>query len=87
MMYNHVYYGEYSLAYWIELILTRKIELPKYQRHFVWSFDTLRTLIETFKEKFAGLKIKFQGIANDEIPSFPWQFREKSVTFAAEIGI
>lgn len=47
---SHIYYGEYSLAYWIELILTHKIKLPKYQRHFVWSLDTLRTLIETFKE-------------------------------------
>lgn len=49
-MSNHVYYGEYSLAYWIELILTRKIVLPKYQRHFVWNKDTLKTLINTFQD-------------------------------------
>ncbi len=49
-MNNHVYYGEYSLAYWIELILTHKIMLPKYQRHFVWSQKQLLTLIATFQE-------------------------------------
>ena len=49
-MNNHVYYGEYSLAYWIELILTCKIMLPKYQRHFVWSQKQLLTLIATFQE-------------------------------------
>ena len=49
-MKNRVYYGEYSLAYWIELILTKKIVLPKYQRHFVWSEGRLATLISTLKE-------------------------------------
>lgn len=49
-MSNHVYYGEYSLAYWIELILTRKIVLPKYQRHFVWNKDSLKTLINAFQD-------------------------------------
>lgn len=49
-MNNHVYYGEYSLAFWIELILTRKIILPKYQRHFVWNLERLTTLMATFRE-------------------------------------
>ena len=49
-MKNRVYYGEYSLAYWIELILAKKIVLPKYQRHFVWSESRLNTLISTLKE-------------------------------------
>lgn len=49
-MSNHVYYGEYSLAYWIELILTRKIVLPKYQRHFVWNMESLETLVSTFQD-------------------------------------
>ena len=49
-MNNHVYYGEYSLAFWIELILTHKIVLPKYQRHFVWSLERLKTLMATFRE-------------------------------------
>lgn len=34
-MKNKVYYGEYSLKYWIELILKQNIILPEYQRTFV----------------------------------------------------
>jgi hypothetical protein len=47
---NRVYYGEYSLAYWIELLLTKKLILPKYQRHFVWSEERLESLIDSFKD-------------------------------------
>lgn len=50
-MENKIYYGEYSLAYWIELILSEKIILPKYQRHFVWSEERLKLFINTLKEK------------------------------------
>ena len=42
-MENRVYYGEYSLKHWIELILNGNIELPEYQRYFVF--------IETFRKK------------------------------------
>lgn len=48
---NRVYYGEYSLAYWIELLLTKKLILPKYQRYFVWSEKRLESLIDSFKDK------------------------------------
>lgn len=34
-MENKVYYGEYSLKHWIDLILKQDIELPLYQRYFV----------------------------------------------------
>lgn len=47
MMENRVYYGEYSLAYWIELILTKQIVLPKYQRYYVWSQSKLKTLVNS----------------------------------------
>lgn len=50
-MENRIYYGEYSLSYWLELILSQKITLPSYQRHFVWSEDKLRTLIQSLEEK------------------------------------
>lgn len=33
---NKVYYGEYTLQHWIDLILTGNIILPPYQRFFVW---------------------------------------------------
>lgn len=44
-MENRVYYGEYSLAYWLELILNQKITLPAYQRHFVWDEEKMNALI------------------------------------------
>ncbi|TYQ31648.1 DUF262 domain-containing protein [Pseudanabaena sp. UWO310] len=50
-MENRVYYGEYSLWHWTELVLKQNIVLPKYQRYFVWDEKQVRTLIETFKEK------------------------------------
>ena len=50
-MENRVYYGEYSLAYWLELILSRKIALPVYQRHFVWDEEKLGALLCSIKEK------------------------------------
>lgn len=46
---NKVYYGEYSLIHWINLMLKKNIVLPKYQRSFVWNKDKLKQLMETFK--------------------------------------
>ena len=48
---NRVYYGEYSLRHWINLILKNNIVLPEYQRYFVWNEKKLETLIETIKNK------------------------------------
>jgi len=48
---NRVYYGEYSLKHWIELILKENIILPDYQRHFVWNEKKVETLIDTLKSK------------------------------------
>lgn len=50
-MENRVYYGEYSLKHWVDLILKRNIILPEYQRYFVWDEKKVATLIETFKKK------------------------------------
>lgn len=46
---NKIYYGEYSLKHWIDLILKKNIELPEYQRFFVWSEEKTKTLIRTFE--------------------------------------
>lgn len=48
---NRTYYGEYSLTYWIKLILKGSIELPEYQRTFVWEKDNYNNLIESFTNK------------------------------------
>ena len=50
-MENRVYYGEYSLKHWIDLILKKNIILPDYQRYFVWKEKDVKTLIETLKKK------------------------------------
>ena len=48
---NRVYYGEYSLKNWINLMLTRNIDLPEYQRHFVWQVRDIKRLIKSLKDK------------------------------------
>lgn len=50
-MENKVYYGEYTLKHWIDLILRKNIILPEYQRYFVWKETDTKTLIETFNNK------------------------------------
>ena len=42
---TRVYYGEYTLRHWIELMLTKGIELPEYQRSFVWSEEDVKRLL------------------------------------------
>lgn len=39
------YYGEYSLKHWLELLLSKNIVLPEYQRSFVWDLDDVKKLI------------------------------------------
>ena len=46
-MKNRVHYGEFTLEYWIEQLLSGHIELPEYQRAFVWSKDQIRGLIDS----------------------------------------
>ena len=49
-MNTRVYYGEYSLNHWIELVLTQNIILPEYQRSFVWFPKDVKRLVKSFKE-------------------------------------
>jgi len=48
---NKVYYGEYSLDYWIELMLKLDITMPEYQRRFVWTKDQVEKLLNSMKNK------------------------------------
>ncbi|HOE38714.1 MAG TPA: DUF262 domain-containing protein [Bacteroidales bacterium] len=50
-MENKVYYGEYSLKHWIDLMLKKNIILPDYQRHFVWKEDAVRDFVKALKNK------------------------------------
>lgn len=47
-MESRVYYGEYSLEHWINLMLTKNIGLPHYQRSFVWEERDITRLLESF---------------------------------------
>ena len=45
-----IFYGEYSLYYWIHLLLSQNIRLPKYQRTFVWDEDGVDDLIQSLRD-------------------------------------
>lgn len=49
-MEGKVYYGEYSLKHWIDLILRKNIILPDYQRYFVWDKNKIKELINAIRE-------------------------------------
>lgn len=48
---NKVFYGEYTLRHWINMILRKELLLPAYQRFFVWKEKKMDLLIETLQEK------------------------------------
>ncbi len=49
-MESKVYYGDYSLAYWIELMVRKHIVLPQYQRFFVWKPNNVKALVTSIRE-------------------------------------
>ncbi len=46
---SRVYYGEYSLRHWINMLLSRNIILPEYQRSFVWDEKDVRRLVDSIQ--------------------------------------
>jgi len=46
-----VYYGEYTLKYWINMIIHREIVLPDYQRNFVWSEQKVIKFIQSLSDE------------------------------------
>lgn len=49
-METKVYYGEYSLEYWIKILLNKDIQIPDYQRSFVWNEKMVKKLLDSLKE-------------------------------------
>ena len=45
------HYGEYSLRYWIRLLLKSDITLPSFQRLFVWEKEQVESFIHSIKNK------------------------------------
>lgn len=46
-MKSKVYYGEYSLKHWIDMILKKNLKFPLYQRHFVWDEQRTQKLVDS----------------------------------------
>lgn len=46
----NIYYGEYTLDAWINMILNRSLELPPYQRNFVWTEGKVRNLLKSLEK-------------------------------------
>lgn len=44
-----VYYGQYTLEYWIELMIQKNIVCPAYQRKFVWDVQGVEMFIDSLK--------------------------------------
>lgn len=44
---NRVHYGEFTLDYWLEQLVSGGIVLPEYQRSFVWSKEQIKNLINS----------------------------------------
>lgn len=66
---NRIYYGEYSLKHWIDLILRGNIILPDYQRHFVWNEDDVKKLIGALKSKQFVPPITIGAFKKDNVNS------------------
>lgn len=50
-MKSKTYYGEYSLMHWVNMLLSGDIELPDYQRSFVWQEKDIKRLLKSFSER------------------------------------
>ncbi|MBR1775024.1 MAG: DUF262 domain-containing protein [Bacteroidales bacterium] len=49
-MESRTYYGEYTLKHWIDLMLMHNVELPEYQRSFVWEEKDVQRFIKSLKD-------------------------------------
>lgn len=45
-----LFYGEYTLMHWIELIMRQNIVLPGYQRSFVWEKSQIERFVKSLKD-------------------------------------
>lgn len=62
-----VYYGEYSLKHWIELLLKKDLELPPYQRNFVWSEEQVKEFVNGLKGEIFIPPVTIGVCNNDEV--------------------
>lgn len=50
MIDKKIFYGEYTLFHWIELILQRNIVLPEYQRSLAWNKELVENFLKKLKD-------------------------------------
>lgn len=64
---TRTYYGEYTLEHWINLILSKNIVLPEYQRSFAWSEERIkRFIVSLYKGDYVPPVIIAAGQENTE---------------------
>lgn len=80
-MKNRVHYGEFTLDYWLEQLISGGIVLPEYQRSFVWTKEQIINLIKSIgKDEFIPpITI---GRLNDKNIIIDGQQRLTSITLA-----
>lgn len=66
-MKNRVHYGEFTLDYWVEQIISGNIELPEYQRSFVWNTDQIKSLINSIGKDLYVPPITIGKLGNKNI--------------------
>jgi hypothetical protein len=49
-MKSRTYYGEYNLNFWVRLLLSRELELPDYQRQFIWDDKMVENVLSSLRE-------------------------------------
>ena len=49
-MKSKTFYGEYTLKHWIDLLLSKNITLPEYQRRFQWDMPDVMRLMKSLSE-------------------------------------
>lgn len=71
-MKNRVHYGEFTLDYWLEQLISGGIVLPEYQRSFVWTKEQIINFIKSIgKDEFipAHLQSSVFKLSKDLIDS------------------
>lgn len=66
-MKTRVYYGEYSLRHWLDLMLSKNIILPDYQRSFVWEESDVRRLIDSLKSGQFVMPVTIAHYKNQDV--------------------
>ena len=51
-MKHKVYYGEYTLQHWIDLMLSEDIIMPPYQRSFVWNEEMVQRMVKNLGHRY-----------------------------------